>query len=98
MARTTSTFSCDIIYSESPAAWRALERLRKPSALTTLPPRTVNLLVRLDRLPFDLIIRSSTCLRSDGASRSQYPRPTVESHITAAQTFVPGTRLDAFRT
>jgi hypothetical protein len=68
------------------------------SLFNNLTRRSCSLLVRLDRLPFDLIIRSSTCLRSDGASRSQYPRPTVESHITAAQTFVHGTRLDAFRT
>ena len=40
--RTTSTFSCDIAYSDSPTASRAFERSRKSSWRTTKPRRSVN--------------------------------------------------------
>src|SRR6478672_312866 len=46
MRRTTSTFSWDITYSESPAASRASARSKYSSPRTSLPSRIVKMIAR----------------------------------------------------
>ena len=82
--RDDSTFSCDIAYSDRPTASRASARLRKPSALTTFPSRTVKTqpIGESSSIPLPRP-RALTCPRA--RTRSPRSRNSLHSFLTSSK-------------